>query len=70
MSVPDVEITLPALPALCTLKEAASALRMSTRTVQRYIACGRLRAARLDSGSSRLLIPRAELERLIRESML
>lgn len=62
---------LPELPALCTATESASALRTSTRTIKRMVASGRLRAAKLAlGGSSRLLIPRAELERLVAESLL
>jgi excisionase family DNA binding protein len=69
MSAPDIE--LPELPTLCTVAEAATALRSSTRTVRRLLATGRLRAAKLRlGGSSRVLVPRGELERLVRESMI
>lgn len=61
----------PELPALCRLDEVATALRTSKRTVRRLIASGRLRVARLEiGGSSRVLIPRAELERIVQESLL
>jgi len=64
------EISLSELPSLCTLREAARALRTSPKTVGRLIATGRLRAARLAlGGSSRVLIPRVELERLVAASL-
>lgn len=65
-----LKIELPELPSLCTVDEAAKALRSSTRTVRRLLATGRLRAAKLAlGGSSRLLVPRVEIERLVRESL-
>jgi excisionase family DNA binding protein len=66
----DVAVPLSELPTLCTVAEAAKALRQSVYTVHRYIAAGRFRAARLDSGSSRVLIPRSELERLVSEALM
>ena len=58
-----------ALPPLCTLSETATALRQSTRTIKRMIADRRLMAARLhNEGSAKVLIPRAEIERLLRQS--
>lgn len=57
------------LPALVTMPEAAEALRVTTRTVQKLLARGELRAAKLAGGSSKLLIPRAELERLVAASL-
>lgn len=53
-----VEDVLADLPALVTVGEAANALRCSTRTIARYIASGRLRAAKAGEGSARVLIPR------------
>jgi excisionase family DNA binding protein len=65
-----VNIELSDLPTLCTIDEAANALRLSTRAVRRLLATGRLRAAKLAiGGSSKLLVPRVELERLVRESV-
>lgn len=70
MSAP-LEIQFSELPALCTITEAAKALRSSARTIRRLLALGRLRAAKLNmGGSARVLVPRSELERLVRESML
>jgi excisionase family DNA binding protein len=52
-----------------TLREAAKALRCSERKTRRLLATGRLRAAKLATGgSSRLLIARAEIDRLLAES--
>ena len=54
---------------LLGVAEAARALRCSSRTVRRMVATGRLRAAKLgDGGSSRVLIARAEVRRLLREA--
>lgn len=65
-----MNIELAELPTLCTLAEAAKALRSSPRTVRRLLAAGRLRAAKLSlGGSARVLVPRVELERLVRESI-
>ena len=62
---------LPELPSLCTIDEAAKALRSSTRTIRRLLASGRLRAAKLNlGGSARVLVPRIELERLIGQALL
>lgn len=59
-------LTVAELPTLATPAEAASVLRTSTRTIHRLIAHGRLRPAKLASGgSSRLLIHRSAIERLI-----
>jgi excisionase family DNA binding protein len=58
------------LPPLCTVPEAAEALRTSPRNVKRWIASGRLLAARVvRSGGSRVLIPRSSIESLITNSM-
>ncbi|MDB4984932.1 MAG: hypothetical protein JWN04_110 [Myxococcaceae bacterium] len=66
-----LKIEFPDLPTLCSVDEAAKALRSSTRTIRRLLATGRLRAAKLAiGGSSKLLVPRIEIERLVRESML
>lgn len=55
------------LHPLATLFEAAATLRMCTRSVRRMVATGRLKAIRSrESGSSRVLIPRVEIERYLR----
>ena len=61
----------PCTPGLeiLSVSEAADLLRCSARSVRRMLSTGRLRASKLASGgSSRLLIARAEVERLLRES--
>jgi excisionase family DNA binding protein len=56
------------LPLTLSLKEAANALKMHTRTVQRLISSGQLRAMRaVLTGGSRILIPRSELVRFLSE---
>jgi len=55
------------LPALATAAETSKALRTSPRNLRRHIAAGRLVAIRAEeSGSSRVLVPRAEIERFLR----
>jgi len=54
------------LPLLATIVEVADLLRVNPRTLKRYIASGRIRSVRADAGSSRVLIPRAEVERYLR----
>jgi excisionase family DNA binding protein len=55
------------LPASMTVDEARAALRMSRRNFYRLTATGRIRARRaVERGSSRLLIPRAELVRYLK----
>lgn len=59
--------TIASLPPLVTCREAANALRCSTRTIKRLNATGRLRGVRqTETGSSRLIIPRVEIERYLR----
>jgi excisionase family DNA binding protein len=48
-----------------TVGEAAKVLRCSTKTVRRHIALGRLQATRAEGGSSRVLIARRSVERLL-----
>lgn len=56
-------------PARLTLKEAADMMRCSQRNVRRLLATGRLRSAKLSTGgSSRVLIARSDIERLLQES--
>jgi excisionase family DNA binding protein len=54
------------LPGLLLIPEAANALRMHPRTIRRMIRAGVLRAVRAtESGSARVLIPRAEIQRYL-----
>lgn len=63
-SINEIEASLP---ALATANEAARALRMSGRNLRRLIVAGRITALRAqESGSSRVLIPRAEVGRYLR----
>lgn len=59
------------LPPLCTVGEAASTFRCSPRTVKTWIAKGLLHSMRAleGPGTSRVLIPRAEIERLVAEGL-
>lgn len=55
------------LNPLTSAAEASNALRTSPRNLRRLIAAGRLRAVRAhESGSSRVLVPRLEIERYLR----
>jgi excisionase family DNA binding protein len=55
------------LPALLNVKEAAAILRNTPRSVHRMIASAKLHGVKYaEGGSSRTLIPRAELERYLR----
>lgn len=59
---------LGGLPPILTAAEAADVLRVSRKTVFRWIAAGRMRAGRSAmGGSGKLLIARSELERLLGE---
>jgi excisionase family DNA binding protein len=61
-------MNLEAFPTLGTITEAQRVLRTSRNTIYRLIATGRLRTAKLaDGGSSKTLIPKRSLERLISE---
>ena len=56
-----------ALKPLATLNEASAVLRTSPRNLRRLIASGRIQSLRAtDTGSSRVLIPRAEVARYLR----
>lgn len=58
--------TVGQLPRLATVFEIAQTLRMSARNVHRLVARGRLLAVRTGmGGSSRVLVPRAELVRFL-----
>lgn len=55
--------------ATCSVAEAARELGTTPRTIRRWIAMGRLQAARaVLSGSSRTRIPRESIDRLLRET--
>ncbi len=55
------------LPLLATADEAAKVLRTSGRNLRRMIVAGRITALRAcEGGSSRVLIPRAEIGRYMR----
>lgn len=55
------------LAPLATVAETCAVLRTSTRNLRRMIATGRLKALRArESGSSRVLVPRVEIERFLR----
>jgi excisionase family DNA binding protein len=61
----------PLARARLTVIETAEILRCSPRQVRRLIALGRLRASKLEKGgSSRVLIARSEVDRLIAEAAL
>jgi excisionase family DNA binding protein len=54
------------LPPLLRINEVGAALRTHVRTVRRLIAAGRIRALRSrEAGSSRVLVPRAEVARYL-----
>lgn len=58
------------LPQLCTVAEAARALRTSPRNLKRWIASGKLLTARVvRRGGSPVLIPRASIEALLLEAL-
>ncbi len=63
----DVADTTAELPGVLTLREAAGLLRVSERTVRRWINSGRLGAGRTTAGrGGKLLIARAAIERILR----
>jgi excisionase family DNA binding protein len=62
-----IEDAIAALPALVTTDEAASALRMSKRTLARNLADGRIKSVRHgEGGAARRLIPRGALAAYLR----
>lgn len=67
-TAPDwIAETVSSLAPLATAAEASAVLRTSPRNLRRHIAAGRLQAIRAEeSGSSRVLIPRVEIERFLR----
>jgi len=55
------------LAPLVTISEAGAVLRTSVRNMRRIVSAGRLASLKqCEGGSSRVLIPRAELERYLR----
>ncbi len=55
------------LPVLSTAKETADTLRMSQRQLRRLIVAERIPAIRgREGGSSRVLVPRASIEKYLR----
>ena len=61
---------LDGLPPLLTLREAAQLLRVSTKTISRWIAEGRLRSGRsAHGGSGRVLIARTEVQRFLGDEL-
>lgn len=70
MSTPTdfIASTIADLPPFLLVAEVANTLRLSRRTVSRYVAEGRLRVLKTaeGSGAGRVLIPRGEVERFLR----
>ena len=59
--------TIEPLPMLLTTAEAARALRMSTRNLRRLYNAGRIKTVRsCETGSSRVLVPRAAIAAYLR----
>lgn len=64
-----VQKTLSREPALVSVRDAATMLETSQRTVHRMIARGTLKTIRLcEGGSSRVRIAIAEIERLVEKA--
>ncbi len=62
-----IDEALAGLPPLLTAAEATTVLRTSRRNLHRLVMAGRIQALRAtESGSSRVLIPRAALEKYLR----
>ena len=60
-----IDEAVAGLPALCTIAETATLLRVSTRTVARYLAARELVCVQRADRSARVLIPRAEIARYL-----
>src|SRR5260221_5305576 len=59
--------TIAGQPPIMTLAEASILLRMHERSIRRLVSLGRMTAIKnADRGSSRVRIPRAEVERYLR----
>lgn len=59
---PDLQALCDSLKPMCTVEEAAEALRLCTKSIRAHIASGALNAARGGDGS-RVLVPRVEVLR-------
>lgn len=55
--------TVASLPALLTVDEACTALRVGRRALYRWVSCGRLAAVKTQR---RVLVPRAAVEAYLR----
>jgi len=66
--VPDwIDDALAQVGPLLTAPEAGAVLRTSKQSVRRLVRAGRLQAVRLaETGSSKILIPRASIEKYLR----
>lgn len=53
------------LPALATIPETAKTLRVSQRTIRRYMSAGRLRSVQHGAAGGRVLISRTEVRRYL-----
>ena len=56
---------IPVRSPMLTVAEASAWMRCSAQTIRLWVKKGRLKACRADVGSSRILISRSEIERLI-----
>lgn len=61
---PDLAPLVASLPPLCTIPEAARALRRSVSTVRLYLTAGKL-AGTQGEGGEHILIPRPGIVRLV-----
>lgn len=63
-----VEDTIANLPPLARVPEVTAVLRVSSRTLRRMVAAGKIRGVKLGAGkgSDAVLIPRVELARFLR----
>jgi len=67
-ALPGLAAAVASLPVLIPLVEFAAFLRITPRTARRWMRSGRIRYLRaVPRGSSRVYIPRRELERLLEE---
>ncbi|MCB9893535.1 MAG: helix-turn-helix domain-containing protein [Planctomycetes bacterium] len=62
----DLAAAIKELPPILTLSEAAEFMRLSTRTLRRLIAAGRLQTTKADSSrNGKVLVPRASIQRVL-----
>lgn len=66
-SLPPEEQPRQVEPDHLTVREAAQALRKSTRTIQRYLSTGRIKGSQPTTGGH-VLIARSEVERLLKRT--